>query len=158
MAVMAGIKKMYFQILVASKHRSLLRFLWWEDGNMSKELIDHEMCVHVFGGISSGACSNYTLRRTAIENENKYGEDAAEMLKNNFYVDDLVKSVENEDKAIRLMKDGKSMCQERGFNLAKFASNSKKVLQSVLEKDRKTDIKNSDLLGSLPRETVLGVL
>ena len=158
MAVVTGIKKMYFQILVASKHRSLLRFLWWEDGNMSKEIIDHEMCVHVFGGISSGACSNYTLRRTAIENENKYGEDAAEMLKNNFYVDDMVKSVENEGKAIRLMKDVKSMCQEGGFNLAKFASNSKKVLQSVLEKDRKMDIKNSDLLGSLPKETVLGVL
>ena len=125
---------------------------------MSKEIIDHELRVHVFGGISSGACSNYTLRRTAIENENKYGEDAAEMLKNNFYVDDMVKSVENEGKAIRLMKDVKSMCQEGGFNLAKFASNSKKVLQSVLEKDRKMDIKNSDLLGSLPKETVLGVL
>ena len=86
------------------------------------------MCVHVFGGVSSGACSNYALRRTAIENENKYGKDAAETLKNNFYVDDMLKSVENEDKAIRLMKDVKSMCQKGGFNLTKFASNSKRVL------------------------------
>ena len=57
-AVMAGIEKMYFQILVADDHRSLLRFLWWKDGDMSKEIIDHEMCVYVFGGVSSGACSN----------------------------------------------------------------------------------------------------
>ena len=121
---------------------------------MSKEIIDHELRVHVYGGISSGACSNYTLR-TAIENESKYGEDAAEMLKNNFNVDDMVKSVENEDKAIRLMKDVKLMCQEGAFNLTKFASNSKRVLQSVLEKDRKMGIKNSDLLGSLPKETAL---
>ena len=68
-AVMADIEKMYFQIPVADEHRILLRFLWWKDGDMSKEIIDHEMCVHVFGGISSGACSNYPLRRAAIENE-----------------------------------------------------------------------------------------
>ena len=73
-AVMADIEKMYFQILLADEHRSLLRFLWWKDGDMSKEIIDHEMCVHVFGGVSSGACSNYALRRTAIKNENKYGK------------------------------------------------------------------------------------
>ena len=74
-AVMIDIEKMYFQILVADEHRNLLRFLWWKDGGTSKEIIDHEMCVHIFGGVSSGACSNYALRKTAIENENKYGKD-----------------------------------------------------------------------------------
>ena len=108
------------------------------------------MCMHVFGGVFSEACSNYALRRTAIESENKYGKDAAEMLKNNFYIDDMLKSVENEDKAITLMKGG--------FNMTKFASSSKRVLQSIPEKDRKIGIKNSDLLGSLPKDRALGVL
>ena len=49
---------MYFQILVTDEHRGLLKFLRWRDGDISKEIIDHEMCVHVFGGVSSGACSN----------------------------------------------------------------------------------------------------
>ena len=66
--------------------------------------------------------------------------------------------MENEDKAIRLMKDVRSMCQEGGFNLTKFASNSNRVLQSFSETDRKMDIKNCDLLGSLPEERALGVL
>ena len=74
---MTDIEKMYFQVLGTDEHRCLLRFLWWKDGDLSKEIIDHEMCVLVFGGVSSGACSNYALRRTAIENENKYGKDAA---------------------------------------------------------------------------------
>ena len=109
---MVDIEKMYFQLLAADEHRRLLRLLWWKDGEMSKEIIDHEMCVHVFGSVSSGACSNYTLKRTAMENKNKYGKDAAETLKNNFYVDDMLKSVENEDKGITLMKDVKFLCQE----------------------------------------------
>ena len=66
-AIIADIEKMYVQILVADEHRSLLRFLWWKDGDMSKEIIDHEMCVHVFGSVSSGACSNYALKRTALK-------------------------------------------------------------------------------------------
>ena len=155
---MGHIEKMYFQILVADEHRSLLRFLWWKDGGMSKEIIDHEMCVHVFGGVSSGACSNYALRRTGTENENKYCRDAAQTLKYTFNVDDLLKSVENEAKAIRLTKDVKSMCQEGDFNLTKFASNSKRVLQYIPEKDRKMCVKNSDVLGSLPEERTLGVM
>ena len=69
----------------------------------------------------------------------------------------MLKSVENEDKAIRLMKDVKSMCQEGGFNLTKFASNSKRVLRSIPEKDRKIGVKN-DLLETLPEEGALGVL
>ena len=53
----------------------------------SKEITEHEMYVHIFGSVSSGACSNFALRRTTIENGNMlYGKDAAEMLKNNFYV------------------------------------------------------------------------
>ena len=79
------------------------------------------------------------------------------MLKNNFNVDEILKSVENEDKAITLMKDVKLMCQEWGFNLTKFASSSKRVLQSIPEKDRKIGVKNNDLLGSLPEERALGV-
>ena len=75
---MADIEKMYLQIHVADEHRSLLMFLWWKDGDMSKEIIDHEICVHVFESVSSGACSNYALRRSTIENENKHGKDAAE--------------------------------------------------------------------------------
>ena len=122
---------------------------------MSKEIIDHEICVHVFGGVSSGACSLYALRRTTMENENKCAKDAAEMLKNKFYVDEMLKSAANEDKAIRLMKDVRSMCQEGRFNLTNFASNSKRFFKFIPEKDRKMGVKNSDLLGSLPEERAM---
>ena len=59
---MADLEKMYFQIFVAEQHRSLLPFLWWKEVNLSDKPNDYEMFVHVFGGVSSGACSNYTLK------------------------------------------------------------------------------------------------
>ena len=95
------------------------------------------MCVHVFGSVSSGACSNDALKRTAIENELIYGKKAAETLRNNFYVDNLWKPVEDEDNAIHLIKKVRSMCLECGFNLTKFCSNSIRVLLSIPEEHRK---------------------
>ena len=38
-AFMADIEKMYFQIHVTEKHGNFLRFLWWKDGDFSKEPI-----------------------------------------------------------------------------------------------------------------------
>ena len=56
------------------------------EGNNSDKPIDYEMYIHVFGGVSSEACSNYALKMTAIE---KFGEEAAQTFQNNFYMDDL---------------------------------------------------------------------
>ena len=94
------------------------------------------MCVHVFGGVSSGACNNYALKMTAVENKEKFGEGAAQSLQHNFCVDDLLKSVANEDIAVQLIKKVTGMCHGGGFNLTKFTSNSKRVLQSIPEKER----------------------
>ena len=64
---------------------------------------------------------------TAIENKEKFGEEAAQTLHKNFYGDGLLKSVEYEDMAVQLIKKVTGMCHEGGFNLKKFTSNSKRV-------------------------------
>ena len=94
------------------------------------------MCAHVFGGASSGGCSNYDLCRTAVGNEAESGRAAAATLLNNFYVDGLLKSAGNINIAKHLVKDVISMCKSGGFNLTKFVSNSKELLQSIPEQQR----------------------
>ena len=158
-AFMADIEKIYFQIFVAEECRYLLTFLWWRDGNILDKPIVYEMFVDVFRGVSSGACSNYALKRTAIENKDIYGNEASEIgtLRNNFYVNNLLKPVEHEDNAIHLIKKMRSMCFQGGFNSTNFYSNSKKVLLSILEERKKTCMKNEDLLGNLPEEQALDI-
>ena len=43
----ADIENMFFI------YESLLCFLWWQDGDISRQPVDYEMFVHVFGGTSS---------------------------------------------------------------------------------------------------------
>ena len=151
-------EKMFFQVLVSKEHSRLLRFLWWQEGNLSKTLIDYEMCVHVFGGTYSPSCSNYVLKRTSIEGKDQFGKAAAETLQDNFYVDNLLKSLDNEKEAIKLIKNVKAICASGDFKLTKFLSNSKQVLQSIDEADRRQGVKDKDLMGDLPAERALGVL
>ena len=84
--------------------------------------------MHVFGGIYSPSCSNYALKRTSIDGKGQFGLEAAKKLQNNFYVDDRLKSVAQEDQAIQLIENVKALCLSGGFKLTKFLSNNKRVL------------------------------
>ena len=129
---------------MSNQHRSFLRFLWRQDGDISRQPVDHEMCVHVFGGTSSPSCINYTLKRTAVDGEAKFGKEAAETLQNNFYVDDLLKSADDENKAIKLIQEVKAICVSGGFRLTKCLCNSKNVLQSIPEDHRREGVKDKE--------------
>ena len=75
---MADIQAMFYQVKVAEKQRRFLWLLWWEDSDINKCIVHHEMCVHVFGGVSSPCCINYAPRKTVLENQEEYSNDAAE--------------------------------------------------------------------------------
>ena len=42
-AFMEDIKSMFYKVLVPSHQRSLLRYLWWEESNLSKKVVDYQM-------------------------------------------------------------------------------------------------------------------
>ena len=157
-AFMADIQAMFYQIIVPEKQRSFLRFLWWNEGNLDSEITDHEMCVHLFGAVSSPSSSNYALKKAAVDNSSCYGNDAAPAIMKNFYVDDLLKSVEEEKYAKDLIRRIQKIGSVSGFNLTKFISNNKLVLMSIPENHRREGVKDADLVNEeLPTERVLGV-
>ena len=79
-------------------------------------------------------------------------------MEDNFYGDDLLKSLDTERQAIKIIKNVKAVCASGGFKLTKFLSNNKQVLQYTDEADRRQDVKDKDLMGDLPAEQALGVL
>ena len=63
-----------------------------------------------------------------------------------------LKSLDNKREAIKLIKNVKAMCASGEFKLTKFLSNSKQVLQSIDEADRRQGVKDKDLMVDLPAE------
>ena len=70
--------------------------------------MDYEMCI-AFEGASSGAYRDYAVKMTAIENKEKFGEEAAQTLQTNFYLDNLLLSVKSEDIEVQLIKKDQNM-------------------------------------------------
>ena len=158
-AFMADIEKMFFQVRVREEDQSFLRFLWWPNGELEKKAEEYCMTVHLFSAVSSPACANYALKRTADDNENSYGTKVADSLRRNFYVDDVLKSASAEDETIKLAKDVKAVCANGGFNLTKFVGNTERIINSIPQEHRAENVRNLELgQDKLPIERALGVI
>ena len=130
-AYTADIEAMYYQVSVPEDQRSLLRFLYWPNGDLNAEPVEYELCVHPFGAVSSGSCAIFALKRTADEEEATFGPDAANAIHRNFYVDDHLNSVDSVEKGKKLFTATREMCSSSGFNLTKFVSNSPELMAQV---------------------------
>ena len=123
------------------RHIDFLRFLWWPGNNLNTEPDELQMTMHLFGA-ASPTCANFALQKTATDNADECDEDVAETIKRNFYVDDCLKSVLNDDLTIKLAADLRDILQRGGFRLTKWVSNSPKVLASIPEIDRAGSVKD----------------
>ena len=123
------------------------------------EAEDYCMTVHLFGAVSSPACANFVLQRTADDNKESYGTEVANNLRRNFNVDDVLEPATTGDKTIKLAKDVKAVCGNEGFNLTKFVGNKERIINSIPDDHRAQKVKNLALgQDKLPIERALGVI
>jgi len=107
----------------------------------------------------SPSCANYALKKTANDHEHTFGKVAADTVRNDFYVDDMLKSVPTPEMAKEVLHDVIELTNAGGFPLGKVISNSKEVLQSLPEVKKAKSVKNLDLTKDvLPVERALGVI
>ena len=137
------IEGMFHQVKVDEEHRDYLRFLWWDQGDTTKETAEYRMSVHLFCAASSPGCANLALKTTAEDNEKNLGTETAKFLSKN--EDDGLKSVKTVKEAIVLIQKGKEMYKQGAFRLHKFISNRKEVIESIPAEDRAKGIKDLDL-------------
>ncbi|XP_067676374.1 uncharacterized protein [Haliotis asinina] len=156
-AFMADIEAMFYQVKVPPHQHDLLRFLWWPNGDLSADLQEYSMTVHIFGAVSSPSISNFVLRAVADRAEKVYGLPVADTIRNNFNVDDCLKSVSTEETAVKLVDNLRSACEEGGFQLTKFTSNNRDVLNLIPSEHRSKHVQTHDLNYDLLIERALGM-
>ena len=73
------------------------------------------------------------MKQTSADNEKEFGTDAARTIRQNFYVDNMLKSSRGADEAVDLIQRIRNICKAGGFNLTKFVSNKIEVMKSIPE-------------------------
>ena len=60
-AFMCDIEGIFHQVKANKEQRDFLRFLWWEDGDATKDPQQYRITVHLFGATLSLGCANFAL-------------------------------------------------------------------------------------------------
>ena len=156
-AMMADIEGMFHQVRVTPEDCDVLRYLWWPDGDMDQAPEVYRMKVHLFGGRWSPSCCSFVLQRTAEDHRGDYDMVVVDSAINDFYVDDLLKSMGDEEKAVMMVEQLRDLMSKGGFRLTKWISNNRTVLASIEEKERAKQVRDLDLnFEALPIERALG--
>ena len=156
-AFIADVEAMFHQVRVPDEDSDLLRFLWWPDGELCKDLEDYKMVVHIFGATSSPSCATFALQQCARDNIANFDPEVIQTVLRNFYVDNCLKSVSGEQEAILLAKNLIKLCATGGFKLNKWISNRRSSLLSVPEQIRAQEVKDLVLnQDALPMKERLG--
>ena len=157
-AITADVEQMFYCFLVREDHRDYLRYLWYEDNDITKQVVEYRMKVHVFGNSPSPAVAIYCMRQAAKKGEKEHGMDARQYVERQFYVDDGLTSVATPEEAIDLLKRTQEMLAESNLRLHKLASNRNQVMEAFAAEDRAKDLKDLDLgVDPLPLQRSLGL-
>ncbi|KAG7471657.1 hypothetical protein JOB18_010271 [Solea senegalensis] len=108
-AVVTDIEQMLYCFKVCQEHCDFLRFLWFEDNDLTKEITEYRMTVHVFDNSPSPTVAIYGLRRAAMQGHKEYGTEAKQFVLRKFYVYDGLNSFSTDDDAIQVLQKTKEM-------------------------------------------------
>lgn len=127
-ALCADIAKMYRQILVPPKQRDFQRILWsTTDGQPIRE---YRLNTQTYGMKSAAYVCIRTLMQCAQECEQEHPK-VANVIRNHFYVDDLLHSEPDAESAIALHHELNDVMSQYGFQLAKWVTNDQTVNAAI---------------------------
>lgn len=84
-------------------------------------------------------------RRTVLDSEEEYGEEAKRFIHCNFYVDNGLASLPNAQQAIELVKNAQASLATANLRLHKVFSNSVEVMEAFPADNRAKDVRDLDL-------------
>ena len=135
-ALTADIAKAFLQIEIDESDRDYLRFLWFDDiRKPDPEIIQMRYTRLLFGLTCSPAILGETIRHHVAKYQAKSPKVAS--ILNQLYADDLSCGVNDAEEAFEIYRQSKEIMSEGGFNLRKWKSNDKALLQKISEHESK---------------------
>jgi len=123
----ADIAKMYCQINVHPQDQDLQRILWRYSSE--EPIHEYQLTTVTYGTSSSPYLATCCLKNLA-DDKCQYSY-AAQVLSNDFYVDDLLSGTSTTEDAIKVQQEISSLLHTAGFTLRKWASNHSTFLDPI---------------------------
>lgn len=131
--IIADAKQMYRQILVDERDTPLQRIVW--RNAPEQPLITYELQTVTYGTASAPFLATRVLVQLANDEQQQFPV-AAEVVRKDFYVDDLFSGADSVEEATELRGQLETLLLKGGFQLRKWASNEEAVLKDVASDNR----------------------
>lgn len=147
------ISEMFHRIGIIPEHRDALRFLFSEHPGGPTKI--YRMKRMVFGANCSPSASQFTMHKNAEQFKLEF-PNAYETIKNDFYVDDWLKSVESLEEGQQLVSDVRYVLAQGNFQIAKLGSNHPDMMNNIKLKLTEEEKLNEKLFSGISEEKILG--
>ena len=137
-ALVGDVSQMYHRLALTLEDRPLHRILW-RNMDQSKKPEAYEFLRYVFGGCYCPFCAQYVWQKHADDHKTEYPL-AAEAVKNSFYMDDLMPSMETVKTAKEMRQQLTELGDKAGFHFRKWISQKPDVIMEIPEADRATKV------------------
>ncbi|XP_055634287.1 uncharacterized protein LOC129774552 [Toxorhynchites rutilus septentrionalis] len=127
-AIITDAEKMYRQIRLHPDDFPLHRIRW--RSSSSEPLKTFELTTVTYGTASAPYLATRCLLELSKQGTNEFPL-AAKVLSKDFYMDDMLTGVDDEEEGKYLCRQLRSLLQSAGFNLRKWASNSITILSTI---------------------------
>lgn len=148
-AITADAEKMYRQIEVHPKHRPFQRILWRDEQN---KIIEYELSTVTYGTACAPYLAIRTIHQLAHDEQQQFPNACQRTLKD-MYVDDFISGGDSLEETQQLQRDMAQLFKSGGFNLRKWSSNSKQILDDIPATNREAvtclDICRDDVVKTL---------
>lgn len=124
----ADIRQMYRQIQISDAHQRYQRILW--RFSPSEPTRQYQLTTVTYGVSSSPYLAIRTLFQLCNDEGTRYPL-AAQALRNDTYVDDIVSGADSPEQALQLQQQLIALTSEGGFELRKWASSHPTLLSSI---------------------------
>ena len=124
----ADIEKMYRQVWINKDDRNYQRILWRNDP--AKPIKVYRLNTVTYGTTAASFLAVRALLQLAEEGCKLYPK-ATEIIKMDFYVDDLLTGGDSIEKNLSALRELIIITKEGGFNLRKWSSNHEEILKNI---------------------------
>ncbi|XP_055912786.1 uncharacterized protein LOC129946567 [Eupeodes corollae] len=145
----SDIEKMYRQIELHEDHQDYQRILWRSSND--RPIKEYKLTTVTYGTASAPYLAIKTLQQLAEDEQQKY-PIAAEIVKHDFYVDDVMSGGNTMAECRKAQEQLNEMLSGAGFHLRKWAANNKKLLQHIpleLQNQQKIDVMKEETIKTL---------
>jgi len=151
-ALVGYIKKAFLMVGVNEADCDLLRFLWVKDPFASEPKVELKRFTRLVFGVSS---SPYLLNATLGHHMSKYALSDPEFVKKfleALYVDDLSTGDRHVGETYQLFLKSKLRILEAGFNMRKWSSSSKELIEKIKASEYSRGVQPTNRLSELEED------